>query len=380
MVLNSYVKQNSIMPAVASLDIHDETIYIMLMDTATGEIHIDCNILGGYPAVLKALQRFPQLKSRMIILFEAGGHGYFPYRFFEKAGYRCKMIAPHSIPNQNRQKTDRIDTIENIKDFLAGKFRFVTPPSEEIVQARDVLRGRFRVVKQIVKKKQYIGAFTKRYGHFYTGKTRWTKEYYTWLNAIELSSTSRILLGLELEDLAGMESHLKRIEAALEQFFAEHEQYVTLREQYQLIRGFGNVCSMILVLEGADLARFSHPRKLMSFTGLVPGLASSGQSNPHLAITKTGNRYLRYGFVCAAKIYADHRNLYSHKELEKYPPPLRDFLLSCQQRLHNRIRTMVRHGKHINKARCAAARELCGYVWEFVVKVLPQLQEYKQAA
>jgi transposase len=222
---------------------------------------------------------------------------------------------------------------------------------------------------------------TKRHGFIYSqGKTKWTKTYYAWLKSLQLDSTARCLLEIELEALKQMEDRRKALENALASFFDLHADLKEQLESYQRLRGFGPICAQILVLEGGDLSRFSHPRKLMSFTGIVPGLFVSGTSTPHCAITKRGNKYLRYAFVCASKMYVDYRCLYSSKALEQFTKPVAEFINRCQKRLNGRSQALRRAGKHVNKVRCAIARELCAFVWEYVVKVIPTVESLSKAA
>jgi len=51
------------------------------------------------------------------------------------------------------------------------------------------------------------------------------------------------------------------------------------------------ITSIGLVAEIGDPARFSHPRKLMGYLGLVPSERSSGERISRGSITKTGNAH-----------------------------------------------------------------------------------------
>jgi transposase len=370
---------------IVSLDLHDHNIYNVTVDVKNGDIHCDKNILGSYPELLKELQQISHLKNRIMVIFEAGSHGFYPCWFFQKHGFDYRMIAPHSIPQKNRQATDRIDTWENLKDYCAGNLRFVNVPNPSVVDARDLLRKRFSVVNQTVKMKNRITAHVKRHGHIYTlGTTKWSKKHRAWISSLPLEPTAQTLLKIELEELAETEERCIEIDVALDNFLQTRPELKKLFDVYTRLRGIGPVCAKILVLEGGDLSRFSHPRKLMSFTGLVPGLSQSGivATAPSCPITKQGNKYLRYAFVCASKMYLDYRCLYSEKELNKFSQPVATFIKRCQKRLHTRSKVMSSKGKHTNKIRCAVARELCAFVWEYVVKVLPSidLEPMKHAA
>lgn len=355
------------------LDIHDKSIYAVIVDISTGEILCDRDFFNGYAGIAKELSKYKSRKKDLTIAFEAGGHGYFPYYFFTNKGFKCQMIAPHSIPNKNRQKTDRIDCFENIKDLLAGNLRFVTVADKLEVDAREILRNRFTMTNSATKQKQKITAALKRHGIQYDGKTRWSKTHRKWLRNIVLETIPKKLINSMLATLEYYEKSINEIDDDLNDFFQQHPHLNKRRKTFILIRGIGPLCSMILALEGGDLNRFSHPNKLMTYTGLVPGLYCSGEKNPHLKITKKGNKYLRYAFTCAAKMYRDNRNMYTKAELESFPTELQEFLYKCQRRLINRNRLLVDRGKHTNKARCAVARELCAFAWELAVVINPEI-------
>ncbi len=261
--------------------------------------------------------------------------------------------------------------------------RYVHVPSEKDEQCREMLRYRFEQIWKITKKKQYIQAFTKRHGLIFDlGKSYWTKKHYSWLNTVELPPLARHLLDLKLSYLDGLHTQLEKIDGILDNIFETDETYKHLVRLYGLLRGVGRINSMVLVLEGQDLRRFRNPSALMSYTGLVPGKYSSGTSDPHLRITKAGNKFLRTAIVGIAKMYTDKRTFRTSKDISKLSEPLKAFLIKCQTRLNARYRHLVSKGKNSNKAKCAVARELCGFVWELVVKIEPTIndEQFKIAA
>jgi hypothetical protein len=111
----------------------------------------------------------------------------------------------------------------------------------------------------------------------------------------------------------------------------------------------------------------------MSYLGLVPRKNSSAGKDPALSITKSGNAYLRYVTVVAARCYSDRRLAQKDADICKYPQPLANLVRKCQDRLCNRYQHLRRNKKNGNKAKVAIARELCAYIWELAVKVLPQM-------
>jgi transposase len=120
----------------------------------------------------------------------------------------------------------------------------------------------------------------------------------------------------------------------------------------------------------------------MSYLGLVPRKNSSAGKDPALSITKAGNAYLRYVAVCAAGFYSDRRLIQTEAALKNLQQPLADLIRKTQDRLCARYQQLRRNKKNSNKAKVAVARELCAFMWELSVKVVPQLttDEMRKAA
>ena len=80
------------------------------------------------------------------------------------------------------------------------------------------------------------------------------------------------------------------------------------------MRGVRLLVATGVVAELGDLTRFDHPRKLMSYLGLVPSEHSSGGSRKLGSITKCGNSRARRLLVEGAHTYRFAANI--SKELQ----------------------------------------------------------------
>lgn len=362
-------------PIVVSLDIHDSSSYMFSLNTITGEIMKDTNIVGTYKKTRKHLKNLG-IKGKILILIEAGPHGFAPYRYFTKLGYTVKMIAPSSIPKKGKgKKTDRDDAINNLHYSLtSGLLRYINIPKEEDECARECMRVRQNTVYQITKVKQKIISLLKRQGVIYNlTKTNWTKTYYKWLDQVKLPYMIREVIDSHLSHIKLFEKDKERLWRNALSYIENHEEYWKFNIFYKFLPGIGPIGAVIMILEGADLNRFSHPKPLMSYTGLVPGKHQSGAKDPALRITKAGNKYMRTVLIGASKHYSDNRKLLSSKKLEVFPEILKEFLIRCQKRLSYRYRYLRNKGKHSNKVKTAVARELCGFFWEYVTKIIPEV-------
>ena len=63
--------------------------------------------------------------------------------------------------------------------------------------------------------------------------------------------------------------------------------------QLQALKGVGRTIAISVVAELWDFSRFSNPKQIMTFLGLIPGEYSSGNTTRKSGITKAGNLELR---------------------------------------------------------------------------------------
>lgn len=362
-------------PVVVSLDVHDASTYLVCVDTRTGAITKDCRVIGHYRKVIPHLKKLGP-SAAICVLVEAGPHGFAPWRCFSKAGYTTHLIVPGSIPNARRtQKTDRDDAIENLNYHCSGLLRYVHVPDVEDEQIRECLRERQHVMWAITKEKQKLLSLLKRQGVDYNQtKTNWTKTHYRWLENVALPPPIRGIVDIAIQRMNSLTKEAAMLWRFIDEYLNNHPHYSQLREWYQFLAGVGPVTSATLIIEGSDLNRFTHPKSLMKFTGLIPGKRQSGYKDPALHITKAGNKYLRTCLVSIAKYYQDFRHLRKRKDLEKMPPALQEFITRTQHRLYSRYNALRRCGKCSTKARVAVARELAAFIWELSTKIVPQLE------
>ena len=171
------------------------------------------------------------------------------------------------------------------------------------------------------------------------------------------------------------EDRARRLEASLHRC-AAHSSQLALIAALQALRGIGFLSAVTIVAEVGDLRRFSNPRQLMAYTGLVASERSSGQSRYRGSITHTGNPYLRHVLVQAAHNarYLPYNSWQLRQRQQNLPPDLVALAWKAQIRLHHRYRHLLgRLGRP--KAVTAVARELASFVW-----AVGQRMEAKAAA
>ena len=131
-------------------------------------------------------------------------------------------------------------------------------------------------------------------------------------------------------------------------------------------RGFQTTAAMVLAAEVGDFRRFSHPRRLMSFLGVVPNEDSSGQLRRQGPITKCGNGHARWMLIESAANYRLPPKVSKalSKRQEGLPREVRALSWHAQNRLNRRWIKLMFRGLHPNKIQVAVARELSSYLWD----------------
>src|ERR1700730_12571874 len=132
-----------------------------------------------------------------------------------------------------------------------------------------------------------------------------------------------------------------------------------------------DVDAVVRVTEVGDFTRFSNPRQLMAYFGLVPGERSSGETVRHGAITKTGNAHVRRALVEGAWAYRMKARIDGQKvdRIDALPKVVRDIGWKPQVRLCTRYRRLRARGKTANVVNVAIAREMVGFIWSIACRI-----------
>lgn len=155
-----------------------------------------------------------------------------------------------------------------------------------------------------------------------------------------------------------------RLEAHIEAVLADWSLAPVVRA-LQALRGMALVAAATLVAELGDITRFTNPRQLMAYLGLVPSEHSSGGTRRQGGITKAGNGAARRMLIEAAWSYRFPARISREQLLrqEGLAKPIRDTAWKAQERLCRRYRRLMRAGKSPTVTTTAVARELAGFVW-----------------
>ena len=277
------------------------------------------------------------------------------------------VVAPSLIPVRpgQRIKTDRRDARKLAELLRAGLLTAVRPPSEKEESARDLVRCREDVLEDLSRCRHRLGKMLLRRGLIYRDGHAWTLRHRGWLRSLRFEEpTDQVVLEDYLLALEQMEQRLKALDRELEALSQTqpYRQWVGVLGCY---RGIGTVTAITILAELHGFERFTSPRQLMAYLGLVPTEHSSGEKLARGRITKAGNAHVRRVLIEAAHHYR-HAASVGHllgKRRQGQPAWAIAVADKAQQRLHLRYRRLQMRGKPYGKIIVAIARELVGFLW-----------------
>ena len=235
---------------------------------------------------------------------------------------------------------------------------------------RDLVRARLDAVHSLRRTRQQLSGFLLRQGCHY-GRPAWTKLHRRWLAGLKFEhAVHHIVLEDYIAAVEAAETRRDRLTAQIEAMLPNWT-LAPVVAAVQAMRGMALVNAATLIAELGDLSRFTNPRQLMAYLGLVPSEHSSGASIKRGGITKAGNRAARRLLVEAAWSYRFPARLSREMLLrqENQPKSIRDIAWKAQVRLCARYRKLARAGKPANIVTTAIARELAGFVWAIARQV-----------
>ena len=358
------------------LDVHKDSIDIALAEAGRdGEVRHLGAVAGGLDAVSKALRRLVSAGARPHIVYEAGPCGFVLQRHLAALGYACEVVAPSSIPKRSgdRVKTDRRDAVLLARLARAGELSAVRVPDALDEALRDLVRAREDAVREQRNARHRLKALLLRNGVLYAGKSAWSAAHLRWLAELRLPHAAQQIAFQEyLHAVSESSARVGRLEQALREALCDWT-LAPMVAALQALRGVQLVAAITLVAEVQDFHRFTTPRQLMAYLGLVPCEHSSGQRRRQGAITKAGNPAARRMLVEVAHLYRHPARVSAviARRQAQLPKVVTDIAWAAQLRLCARFRRLAARRVPHNKIVVAVARELAGFVWAIARASVP---------
>jgi transposase len=281
------------------LDVHKATVCVAVAeDGRDGEVR-QVGVFENRADILnKMVARLSKKGRRLSFCYEAGPCGYGLQRLLTNAGHECVVVAPSLIPIKagDRVKTDRRDATMLAKLHRAGELTAVWVPDQAHEAMRDLVQARATAVRVLGKARQHLQGFLLRHERVYQGPRAWTLAYRFWLTTVRFQHPAQqIVLQDYIHAVQDAETRRDRLTAQIQELLPNWSLAPTV-VSLQAMRGVALVAAVTVVAEVGDFRRFTNPRQLIAYLGLVPSEHSSGGSVRRGGITKAGKRA---GTACA---------------------------------------------------------------------------------
>jgi transposase len=351
------------------LDVHSRESTLAVFDQGTGELSTR-RVVGRPHELLGRLMEIP-VPARMV--YEAGPTGYGLARRARAAGVEMLVCAPGRTDRAptDRIKTDKRDAIRLARRLAAGELTFVTVPSVEHEQLRDLVRCRDDIRVDLMRARHRLGKFLLRREIYYEQPGEpWGRKHRIWLASLRFKDqASRLTMADYLHAHDVLLARRDCIEAELEQLAGESI-FAKPIARLRCLRGISTLSALGICAEVGQFERFDHPDSLASYLGIVPSESTSGERRRQGAITKAGSSHARRLLIEAAYHY--QRKAANGEKLQRrqegQPAHIVNIAWRAQRRLHARWRAL-RHARHKPNSvvAVAIARELAGFCWEIAL-------------
>jgi len=348
---------------LVGLDVHATKIVAAVLDAETGQLQTFS--MTGETA--KAVKFCAALPRPVRVAYEAGPTGYGLARELARRRVECVVAAPSKIPRASgdRVKTDRRDAEHLVRLLLAGKLHAVRVPGPEEEALRDLVRARESVRMDLMRTRHRLSKLLLRHGIRFDDGHAWTERHRQWLAGVLLdwpaAQTTLLDVRGAIDALVIRRDSLEREILAILPACPWTVQVGRLR----CLRGVDTLTAVGLCAEIGDFERFGKAEQLMSYIGVVPSEATTGQQRRLGAITKTGSGHARRLLVEAAWHYRPRPNLGKALVERQDGQPQAAVAVSwkAQLRLHRTWTRLEARAKRRTLIAVAAARELSGFCW-----------------
>ena len=359
------------------LDTHKEFNEVAYIEDHRGAQPVHFGRAPSSKIAVKKLVRHFESKypdATLHFVYEAGPCGYWIYRLITSLGHCCYVVAPSLIPKKpgERVKTDKRDAMKLAKLLKTEDLTPIYVPEPEDEAVRDLSRAREVAMKDLKDAKYQLKALLLRNNINYAGTANWSLKHLRWLTELVLSHPAQQLVLQEfIQTISERMARLERLDNELTHHVHQWRYYPVVKA-IQAMRGVRLLVAAGVIAELGDLSRFDHPRKLMSYLGLVPSEHSSGGKRHIGAITKCGNGRARRLLIEGAHTYRYAANISTdmQKRQEGLPKQIIDIAWKAQLRLCKRYKKLMSKGKHYNLVVTAIAREMIAYIWAIAKEVV----------
>jgi transposase len=278
---------------VIGLDLGDKRSHACVVDRARGDVLERFVVATTPPALRKEFSRWVGAS----VLIEAGTHSPWVSRLLESAGLRVTVANPNRLAliSRSTRKTDRNDaeTLALVGRSGLGLAGTVVHRSEERQTDLETLKARDALVRARTMLVNHVRCAVKASGARLSASD--TSSFPRKV-ADEVPKALRAALMPLLATISQLTRRIRRYDARVRSLCEQYPQ----TELLAAIGGVGDLTSLAFLLVLGDAKRFKHSRDVGSYLGLCPRQAQSGDCDPQMRISKTGNGFMRRLLVQSA--------------------------------------------------------------------------------
>jgi len=275
------------------------------LDIAKSVFQIHCIDAEGAVLVRKRLARtkvlafFSELPPCLIGI-EACPTGHYWSRQLQALGHTVKLMPPSYVKAYlKRSKNDANDAAAICEAVTRPTMRFVATKTEEQQSALMLHRSRQLLVRQRTMLSNAIRGHLAELGVISAKGRNGTVELLKIIANREdarIPEAARFCLDILARQYGALMAEVASVEKQIHAWHRSCEASRRLEE----IPGIGPIVATALVAEIGDWKAFTSGRNLAAWIGLVPKQHSTGGKDKLGAITKQGNRHLRWLLVAGA--------------------------------------------------------------------------------
>lgn len=279
--------------SIIGLDIGDRLTHLCALDAERNVIE-----RGHFGTTPEGVRKHFHGRAPARIVMEAGAQSPWLCAELRAMGHHVHVADPRRIAliAKGHRKTDRRDAevlarLELGMPELLGEVHHRNAQDQADVA---ILRARDLCVRMRTKCVQHVRGMLKVFG--VRARACSTKSFHR--------AVQDVIPEVLRPALDGLLSMLERLERQIADYDRQIVRIVHERKpvakRLQEVNGVGPITSLAFVLTVADPSRFSSSRTVGSWVGLTPRVHASGERDPQLSISKTGDGYLRRLLVQSA--------------------------------------------------------------------------------
>ena len=297
---------------------------------------------------------FDSFNGPMEAAMEATTDAYFVQVMLDDLGIPVRLANPRKLRliAESNSMTDRDAAFVLAFVLRMGGLPEAYLAPAEVMQLREITRGRKSLVTSRTRYKNKVSAMLRRHGCACPVKDKFTKAGREWLAGLQLPMLSAMMLRIYLTVIDMLSGFIAECDAKLCEI-SDHDERI---QRLQQIPGIAEVFGPMIVAEIGEIERFWSKTKFVAYCGLAPTVHQSAKTTHRGSLRKDCNHWLRFAFIEAAQ------------SCGRTPGPYRDYY---QRKLEERDSKV---------AKVATARKLCRLVFAMLRSGEDYRADHNQAA